>query len=126
MIYASGLNHLEQIKGTLNYSYKIRIYFICITATASCGIYLEVLRWTSLDDRHLNFSNAPVTEIRKEKPLLRACMPVCHQNLIPFYGNTYCNLANKTGMYVLEFICKNKKTAGLTADTQKLISNTND
>ena len=69
----SGLNHLEQIKRTLNYIYKIRIYFICITTTVSCGFYL--LAWTSLDDRHLISSNTPVTEIRKEKPPLRACMP---------------------------------------------------
>ena len=72
MSLGSGLNQLEQIKHTLNYSYKIRIYFICIPATANRGIYL--LAWASLDDRHLNSSNTPVTEIRKEKPPLRACM----------------------------------------------------
>ena len=73
MSSGSGLNHLEEIKRTLNYSDKIRIYFISITATPGCGMYL--FGWTSLDDRQLNSPNTPVTEISKEKPPIRAYMP---------------------------------------------------
>ena len=81
------------------------------------SVLFDVRVPSSLDDRHVNPS-----EIRKEKPPLRACMPSTYiENLISFYGSTYCSLAVKQNSYLSTSYIRIKRQQGLQTTHTNLL-----